>query len=203
MKNKLIIILSAMLGLYIITSIVLGVKLKNARIETDRHIANEKAMNEQLDTINSQNRVFQYTIDELKASNNEKIQELLKTAKDLKIKDKKIQELANIQTIFYKTDTLTINDTIFINNFALDTTIGDEWMNHHLSMKYPNYLSLESTMTSDKNVVISKDRETVNPPKKFFLCRWFQRKHDVIKVHIEEKNPNIQSERNLFIQTFE
>lgn len=36
-------------------------------------------------------------------------------------------------------------------------------------------------------------RETIDPPKKFFLFRWFQKKHDVTYVDIVNDNPFIQT----------
>ena len=43
-------------------------------------------------------------------------------------------------------------------------------------------------------------KETVNPPKKFFLFRWFQKKHKIIQVDVIEKNPYVQNEVSRYIE---
>jgi hypothetical protein len=53
---------------------------------------------------------------------------------------------------------------------------------------------------SEKAVVVSTKRETVDPPKKFFLCRWFQKKHTVVKVVVKENNPHVIDQENVFIE---
>jgi hypothetical protein len=40
----------------------------------------------------------------------------------------------------------------------------------------------------------------VEPPKKFFICRWFQKKHRVIRVEIKEESPYIVNKNNEFVK---
>ena len=48
--------------------------------------------------------------------------------------------------------------------------------------------------------MVNKKKETINPPKKFFLFRWFQRKHTILEVNMVEKNPYIENKNNRFIE---
>ena len=73
-------------------------------------------------------------------------------------------------------------------------------MRTHLILNYPNEICVESTAKSSKDVIVHASRETIKPPKKFFLLRWFQKKHTVIKVDVVESNPHITSEDNVFIK---
>ena len=85
----------------------------------------------------------------------------------------------------------------------IDTSIGDKWYNIRLGLKYPNLIYVEPSFVSEKYVLINKNKETVMPPKKFFLLRWLQKKHWVMEVHIEEKNPYINEINNKFINIIE
>jgi hypothetical protein len=67
-------------------------------------------------------------------------------------------------------------------------------------MAYPNTVALESKVTSEKSVVLYTSRETIEPPKKFFLCRWFQKKHTVVKAVVKENNPYVTNQENVFFE---
>lgn len=124
--------------------------------------------------------------------------------KELKIKDKNIKQLQYLLSVSTKKDTVLFTDTVFRDkSLALDTIIGDKWYNIRLGLKYPNLIYTEPTFTSEKYIIVNKKKETVNPPKKFFLFRWFQRKHWVMEVHIKEKNPYIKETNNKFVEIIE
>jgi hypothetical protein len=98
-------------------------------------------------------------------------------------------------------DTLILPDTIFKEpSFSVDTTIGDAWYKVSLALKYPSSIAVNPEFKSEKHIIVSTKRETINPPKKFFLLRWFQKKHDVLQVDIEEKNPYIQNTYSKYIE---
>lgn len=101
-----------------------------------------------------------------------------------------------------KTDTICFKDTVFKDlHTDIDTVLTDKsWYSLQLSLKYPNRISVTPSFTSEKYVMISSRKETVNPPKKFFLFRWFQKKHTVIEADVVEKNPFIQNKKNKFIE---
>lgn len=163
--------------------------------------ANEKAFAAQLDKSKGENYVFQLRIDQLELFNDSIANKLKAVQKDNKIKDSKINQFQYMLSEYSKKDTVYFTDTIFKEpDFELDTIIGDKWMNTELNLKYPNQISIAPNVRSEKEVVIYSKKETVNPPKKFFLCRWFQKKHTVIKVIINEENPYIQNNESIFIE---
>lgn len=162
--------------------------------------ANEKAYNEALSDSKEKARVFQLTIDNLKCSNDSLVTKLLEVQKDRKIKDRQIKSLSYQLTTASKRDTLVLRDTIFAPAVAIDTTLGDKWYNLNLHLEYPSTVAVEPTFQSEKYVLISSKRETVDPPSKCFFIRWFQRKHEVITVDVEEKNPYIQTTQQKFIE---
>ena len=121
--------------------------------------------------------------------------------KELKIKDKNIKQLQYLLSVSTKKDTVLFTDTIFRDkSLALDTIIGDKWYNIRLGLKYPNLIYTEPTFTSEKYIIVNKKKETVNPPKKFFLFRWFQKKHTILEVNMVERNPYIENKNNRFIE---
>ena len=121
--------------------------------------------------------------------------------KELKVKDNQLKQLMWLETEFQKKDTVYLTDTIFKEpDFTLDTIMGDEWVQTNLHLEYPGTIATESTVKSEKTVVVSSQRETVDPPKKFFLCRWFQKKHTVIKVVTKENNPHVIDQENVYIE---
>jgi hypothetical protein len=49
-------------------------------------------------------------------------------------------------------------------------------------------------------VVINNKKEYNKKPSKIFFIRWFQKKHLVTEVNVEERNPYIKSKENKFIK---
>ena len=163
--------------------------------------ANVKAYVTQL--VNSKNKsiALQLTVDQLEYFNDSVLQDLNKTREELKIKDKNLKALQKVSSSFSRTDTITLKDTLFKDSsFAMDTTIGDKWYSLSVGLKYPSVISIKPEFKSEKNIVVSLKKETVNPPKKFFLFRWFQKKHKVLKVDVIEKNPYVKSEDSRYIE---
>lgn len=78
------------------------------KAEYIRMADNNKAYELQNSNLEEQNRVFQFTMDELRNSKDSINQKLLAMAEKLKIKDKNIQALQYQATEMRKTDTITI-----------------------------------------------------------------------------------------------
>lgn len=179
-------------------------KYKKLYNEYDNSVQNNKAYAAQLDNEKAKSNVFKVTIEQLEYYNDSITHKLVETKNKLGIKDKEIKQLQYLVSTFKKTDTIFLTDTIFKDpEFRLDTVVGDEWVNTRVMLEYPNVIGVEPEATSEKAVVIYANRETVDPPKKFFLCRWFQKKHTVIKVVVDEKNPHIKSQENVFFEIVE
>lgn len=167
-------------------------------------VSNQKASIAENSSLKDENRVFKFTVEQLNYYNDSILQKMNDVRKELKIKDKNIKQLQYLLSVSTKKDTVLFTDTLFRDKeLALDTIIGDKWYNIRLGLKYPNLIYTEPTFTSEKYIIVNKKRETVNPPKKFFLFRWFQKKHWVMEVHIKEKNPYIKETNNKFVEIIE
>ena len=144
---------------------------------------------------------FQLTIAQLKHYNDSIFQELNDVRKELKIKDSKLKSLQYISSNFVKSDTIILKDTIFKDKgIDIDTLLSDEWYSVRVGLRYPSSVIVTPRFRSEKNVIVSTKRETVNPPKRFFLFRWFQKKHTVLHVNVVEKNPYIVNQDNRYVE---
>lgn len=167
-------------------------------------MSNQKAFVAENSSLKKENRVFKFTIEQLNYYNDSILQKIDEVRKELKIKNKNLKQLQYLLSVSTKKDTVLFTDTIFENKeLALDTLIGDKWYNIRLGLKYPNLIYTEPTFISEKYIIVNKKKETIDPPKKFFLFRWFQKKHWVMEVHIKEKNPYIKEINNKFVEIIE
>lgn len=182
------IVMVVIIGL-VTTIAILGKKLSNLENRYSISSANEKALLLINDSNRNEIRSLQLTVDQLDYFNDSILDKLKDTQSKLKIKDKNLKELQYLKTITAKTDTIILTDTIFVEGACVDTVVGDEWVKTNLEMCYPNQIVLTPEVKSEKVIIAHLKRETVNPPKKCWLARLFQKKHKVVVVEIEEKNP--------------
>lgn len=148
-----------------------------------------------------ENRVLRLSINQLKNSNDSISNKLLLTIKQLNIKEKNIEQLNYRLSTIKKTDTLYIRDTLFLDPYLnIDTTFGDEWMIYELGLKYPNEISINPTIKLENTIIVKETKTTVNPRKKFFLARWFQKKKKVREVIVIENNPYVIDSVSRFIE---
>ena len=193
-----IVILVSLLSISVYTLYTNNQKLKE---ETETLISNQKAFIAENSSLKEKNRVFKFTVEQLNYYNDSILQKMNDVRKELKIKDKNLKQMQYLLSVSTKKDTVLFTDTIFRDkSLVLDTIIGDKWYNIRLGLKYPNLIYTEPTFTSEKYIIVNKKKETVNPPKKFFLFRWFQKKHWIMEVHIKEKNPYIKEIDNKFVE---
>lgn len=167
-------------------------------------MSNQKAFIAENSSLKEENRVFKFTVEQLNYYNDSILQKMNDVKKELRIKGNDLKQMQYLLSVSTKKDTVLFTDTIFkYKGLALDTIIGDKWYSIRLGLKYPNLIYTEPIFTSEKYIVVNKKKETINPPKKFFLFRWFQRKHWVMEVHIKERNPYIKEVNNKFVEIIE
>ena len=187
-----------------VSTYILYNRNQDLKDEISVSMSNQKAFIAENSSLKEENRVFKFTVEQLNYYNDSILQKMNNIRKELKIKDKNLKQLQYLLSVSTKKDTVLFTDTIFRDkSLALDTIIGDKWYNIRLGLKYPNLIYTEPTFTSEKYIIVNKKKETVNPPKKFFLFRWFQKKHWVMEVHIKEKNPYIKEINNKFVEIIE
>lgn len=163
-------------------------------------VSNVKAYDKLLSNSNEKNIAYKLTAEQLSYANDSILKELNDTRKKLKVKDKNLKSVQYITSTLSRIDTITLKDTIFKEPVEADTIIGDKWYNAKIALSYPSTIIVSPTFKSEKNIVVSTKKETVNPPKKFWLFRFFQKKHTVIKVDIIEKNPYVSNEKSRYIE---
>lgn len=142
---------------------------------------------------------FQYTIEQLNHSKDSLNQKINKLRKDLKIKDKDIQKLQYILSENQKKDSIIVHDTLFIEKVKIDTTLSDDWSKLHLQLEFPNKVVTEYSFKNESLVTTYLKKETIKPPHKCIFVRWFQKKHKMIYVEINEQNPYCEIKEQKFI----
>nr|DAR02365.1 MAG TPA: hypothetical protein [Crassvirales sp.] len=162
--------------------------------------SNLKAYVSENSSLKNQAEVFKLTVDQLNYYNDSILEEMNRIRKELNIKDKDLQALQYLKTTTTKTDTFFITDTLFRDTLNIDTIMSDEWYRIKLGLRFPNKVIVTPTFISEKYLIISSKKETINPPKKFFLFRWFQKKHTIVTIDIYEKSPYITNEKQRFIE---
>jgi len=200
MKKYIIIALGIVLSALLLGSYKLYTDLNKYKELYNRERQNVEAYAEHSALVDKELKEFQFTMDELRTSKDSIVNKLLDEVDKLKIKDKNVQYLQYNTSVINKVDTICLRDTIFRNPVNLDTIVGDEWYTMNLGLRYPSTIITEPTFKSEKYVVISTKKEYNKKPSKIFFIRWFQKKHTVVTVDMEEKNPYIDNKENRFIK---
>lgn len=199
MKKYIIILILILIG----AVAYLSYQNKQLTTKYETSIENVKAYDAQLSGLEGDNRVLKLTVEQLNYFNDSIIKKMKVVQKELGIKDKRLQQLQYEASHAQRHDTITLTDTIFRNDFSLDTIVGDKWFKTNLHLEFPSTIALKPEIELERYTFINSKRETVNPPKKFFLFRWFQKKHTVVEVNVREMNPYVKNKTQRFIQIIE
>lgn len=193
-------IIVAIAGILLIFSIGLYTKYRSIQNELLTIKSNEKALLLDNANLGNKNRELQLTTEQLEYFNDSILNKLKEVKRELNIKDKDLKSLQYISSVATKVDTVVMRDTIFKENYRIDTVISNDWYKLKLGLYYPNEVVVNPTFKSEKYIVLSYRKETIDPPKKCWLLRLFQKKHKVVEVNIVEKNPYINNENSKFIE---
>lgn len=178
-------------------------KIRALESKLEISTTNESILLNQFDSLDNYNKELQLNIEQLKYSNNITLDKLNKVRKELNIKDKELQKLQYQLSISNKTDTVVYRDTIFKEGIKLDTLIKDDWYSLNLDLEYPSTIIVNPKFKSEKYVVTSLKKEIKGTPKKCWLGRIFQKKHNVVRVEVVEKSPYIETKEQVFINIIE
>lgn len=204
MKRHIQIIAVILISVLGVTTYIQYEKVKSLNIELSISKSNEKAFIEENNELKDRNLAFKFTIDQINYLNDSLITKMNEVRKELKIKDKDLKQMQYLLSTAQKTDTIVFRDTLFRDrNLQIDTLLGDSWYNIKLGLSYPNLITTTPTFKSEKYIVTSTRKETIKPPKKCAIARWFQKKHKVVEVIIHEKNPYITNKETRFIEIVE
>ena len=179
-------------------------KYQKLGVEYSTSIENIKAYDAELSGLTNDTKVYKLTIEQLNYFNDSITKKIKEAQKELNIKDSKLKQAQYELSFASRKDTILLKDTIFSSTFtSLDTIMGDKWFSNRIQLSYPNLISSSVSFKSEKFCFVQLRKETIKPPKKFFLARWFQKKHYVSIVTIKENNPYIEIKNSRFIQIIE
>lgn len=190
----------------ILAGLIATVSMQSARIRNlDKELsysrANEKALYAERDSLEDNSRTLYLTVEQLNQVNDSIIQKMNGMRRELGIKDKEIQQLQYQLSEASKKDTIVFRDTLFRDpELQIDTTMGDKWYNIRLGLEYPSTIAVAPSFTSERYVNMYLKKETVNPPKKCWIGRVFQRKHKIMVVETWENNPYIKVREERFVK---
>lgn len=173
---------------------------KNLKEQVSVAVSNEKALFAEADSLKSTKQSLQLTIQQLRYFNDSINTKLLNAAEELDKKDKNIRQLQYQLAQSTRIDTVVFRDTLFKDSTVkLDTTLGDKWYTVKLGLRYPSTIIVNPTFNNETYTIFSYRKETVKPPKKFFMWRWFQRKQQIVEVNVIQKNPYTKNKEQRFI----
>ena len=168
--------------------------------EVSRISINMKAIIAENNGLSDRNLAFQLTIDELESMNDSISNKMIDVLEELKIKPKTVTQIQYQKEVITKTDTLKLQDTIFINpTFKLDTCLMDDWHETKLSLSYPGNIKINSIFNNEKYVIVHSKREPIRPHKCKFV-NFFRKKHTVLEIEVVDKNPHVKTERQRFVE---
>lgn len=203
MRLKNIIYTSIILIVIILSSSIYFQHTKIIELQEDLSVksATNKALLLNKEELENKTRTLYLTIDQLNYTNDSILVKINEERKKLKIKDKEIKELQYQLSEATKKDTIVFRDTIFKDSSVkIDTTLQDKWYSLDLKLKYPSTVVVSPKFISEKYVIQRLKKETIDPPKKCWLGRLFQKKHTIIETEIVEKSPYIINKQEVFIK---
>ena len=193
-----------LMGALLISTCSLYNNNQNLRDKLSISISNEKAFIVENNGLKDQNRAFQFTVEQLEYFNDSLITKMNEVRKELEIRDRDLKQMQYLLSEAQKKDTIVFRDTLFREpTLDIDTLVGDKWYQMRLGLKYPSTITTDPKFVSEKYIMMDYKKETINPPKKCWLLRLFQKKHKVVEVNVVEKNPYIENKQQRFIEIVE
>lgn len=200
-KKYIRIVIVILVSLLAISTYTLYTNNKKLKDEISISMSNQKAFIAENSLLKEENRVFKFTIEQLNHYNDSILQRMNEVRKELKIKDRDLKQMQYLLSEAQKKDTIVFRDTLFREpTLKIDTLLGDRWYQMKLGLRYPSTIITEPKFVSEKYVIVDYKKETINPPKKCAIARWFQKKHKVIEIEVVEKNPYIENKQQRFIE---
>ena len=188
-----------LMSLLAVSTYTLYNRNQDLKEEISVSMSNQKAFVAENSSLKEENRVFKFTVEQLNYYNDSILQKMNEVRKELKIKDKDLKQMQYLLSEAAKKDTIVFREP----TLDIDTLVGDKWYQMKLGLKYPSTITTDPKFVSEKYIMVDYKKETINPPKKCWLLRLFQKKHKVVEVNIVEKNPYIENKQQRFIEIVE
>lgn len=204
MKKYIKIGIVILVGLLAVSTYTLYNRNQNLKEEISVSMSNQKAFIAENSSLKEENRVFKLTVEQLNYYNDSILQKMNDVRKELRIKGDNLKQMQYLLSEATKKDTIVFRDTLFREpTLNIDTLVGDKWYQMKLGLKYPSTITTDPKFVSEKYIMADYKKETINPPKKCWLLRLFQKKHKVVEVNVVEKNPYIENKQQRFIEIVE
>lgn len=201
MKRIILIIIGAIITFLSLSTYILHNKVQTLNNELSISVANQKAFIAENSSLKEENRVFKFTIEQLNYYNDSILEKMNGVRKELKIRNDELKQMQYLLSEAQKRDTIVFRDTLFKEpTLKIDTLLGDKWYQMELGLRYPSTIIAEPKFVSEKYIIVGYKKETIDPPKKCFIARWFQKKHKIVEVEVVEKNPYIENKQQRFIE---
>ena len=142
--------------------------------ESDRHVA--------------ESRTFQKTIADQKYENDKITKQQNKLIKDLNLDIKRLKQVGYIST---KIDTVLV-PTEITKDSCYKFEYGPQ-MKASFCIKNKQAF-YKPQISNDVSIFFTDKRETVDPPKKFFIARWFQKKHTIVNATAINSNKFVSTD---------
>lgn len=195
MKKILFIIIAVLAVLVVIE----GFAIRGFEKSYNTALQNIKAMDGQLSSSASSSAAYKLTVEQMRQSNDSLLQKLDSVREALNIKAKNLSSSHVILSKAERKDTV-IFDTIFMEGVDKDTVISGRWYSLALSLRYPDSVVVKPSFQSRKYIMVSTRKETVNPPKKLWILRLFQKRHKVLRVDVVEENPYVTDSVSKYVE---
>lgn len=194
----------SIIAVLLVTIMFICIKVQYHERRESVLMTNQKAFITENSSLKEENRAFKFTIEQLNYYNDSILQKMNEVRKELKIKDKDLKQMQYLLSEATKKDTIVFRDTLFREStLDIDTLVGDKWYQMKLGLKYPSTITTDPKFVSEKYIMVDYKKETINPPKKCWLLRLFQKRHKVVEVNVVEKNPYIENKQQRFIEIVE
>ena len=152
------------------------------------------------DELENQCKLFQMDIVTLTNLNDSIMNKMYDQAKQLKIKDKHIENLQYRLDHTEKVVEVHTRDTIFVSpDFVLDTCLMDKWSNICLHLEYPNKVEVNAKFDNEQYVIVHWKKVPVKPRKCKF-AEWFTRKRKEITVDVISESPYVTTKKQRFVE---
>ena len=184
----------------VIAVIILGILYNKAVHNLYVYDNNFKALNLENAELEKEVIAYKFNAEQLEYINDSIIKDLNATRKELGIKDKQLKQLQSIKSEVVIKDNVYFKDTVFRDNFIkLDTLLGNKWYKIKLKLEYPNKIGINTSYKSELSVIAYTSKEILGTPKKCFIGRWFQKKHNIIRVAVSDNNPYSEIKEKKFV----
>ena len=190
MQKYIVITVTALIVLLFVLTSIFHNQLLDCMEQLEQAENNTKALLMAKDSLSNNGRILQLSIDQLECYNDSITKVLNKTIDKLNVEKNKVTQLQYSSMTNTRTDTLVFRDTLFIKDINIDTTTTDnKWYSINIKLRYPNTLNVTPTFNNEIVTIFNYKKETINPPKKCFILRWFQKKHIITETRIINNNP--------------